>query len=94
LASHRNDWRAIKIETHHQWTPWHVHSHQVCAILFFISIIQQLACNEPKRQYVPRKNGQKSLDSAETGPHLFFMVCRKIALPSHWFTVVFPLFHD
>jgi hypothetical protein len=36
----------------------------------FISIIQQLAWNEPKRQYVPRKNGQKSLDGAETRPLL------------------------
>jgi hypothetical protein len=49
LASRRNGWRAIETETQRQPTPWHVDGLQVCAILFFISIIQQSAYNEPKR---------------------------------------------
>jgi hypothetical protein len=80
LASHWNGWHAVEIETYHQQTPWHILFPQVCTILFFISIIQHLACNEPKRQYVPRKNCQKSLDGAETCPHLFFMARHKITI--------------
>jgi hypothetical protein len=49
LESHRNGWRAIKTDTHCQLTPWHIDGLQVCAILFFISIIKQSAYNELKR---------------------------------------------
>jgi hypothetical protein len=40
---------ALSKQKHSQPTPWHVDGLQVCAILFFISIIQQSAYNEPKR---------------------------------------------
>jgi hypothetical protein len=92
LASCQNGWCAIKTEMHCQLMPWHVDGPQVCGILFFISIIQQSAYNEPKRWYVPRKMANKAFDSAKIGPHLFFIVCHKITLPSHWFIVIFPLF--
>jgi hypothetical protein len=39
----------MKTETHRQLTPWHIDGLQVCAILFFISIIQQSAYKESKR---------------------------------------------